>query len=632
MNSNSYCFFQKAILSVILLCLFFPTKGQSLIGLTENQEIKKVFQSDNSRKKSTAGISSHELPFFDDFSTISIYPDPEKWTDSYAFINSSFPLLPPSIGVATLDAIDSRGNVYAIDSRPTPSDTLTSVPINLLPYKGNSKQVILSFFYQAGGKGEIPDPQDSLILEFYSVTDNQWVHIWKTTTDSSTPFIQIIKQVPEHFYEDGFRFRFRNYTSMSPDETKGKYGALSNVDQWHIDYVRLDAENIITHEKISDIAFVEPLKGMLKHYVSVPWAHVNYAQDIMRQYTRYVIRNMEDSARTFYRSYYVRDLNNNKKYYYNQYDEMILPETLIIRNDPFDHAYTQTQSEYGRYEVAAYITTPPKQFWGNDTVKYYQEFSDYYAYDDGTPEFGFGVSGESSYGALIAVRFPLYRQDTIRGIAIFFNKTMNHNTADLEFNLCVWNNRNGKPADLLYVSEDTYTPDTSMGLLEFKKYMFPDDLNLIVSDTIYVGLKQLTENFLNIGYDNSCNNCSNIMVNTSGTWFLYTEKNPLYNGTLMIRPLFSRKSSTGITDKHTSLDNRLILYPVPAGDRLNIILTETDHVTQGEVTIHDISGRLVLTTVLSESISVSRLQNGLYFINIKLSSGENFTSKLIISR
>ncbi len=632
MNSHFFSISQRISLLIILFCLSFQLYGQSLIGLTENQEVKKAIQVSNSRKKSTSVITSYELPFFDDFSAISIYPNPEKWTDSYAFINSSFPYLPPSIGVATLDAIDAHGNVYAIDNRPTPSDTLTSVPINLLPYKGSEKQVILSFFYQAGGRGEIPDKQDSLILEFYSAAESQWVHIWKITADTSTPFIQVIKLVPENFYEDGFRFRFRNYTSMSPDEVKGRNGALSNVDQWHIDYVKLDAETLSTHEKISDIAFVEPLKGMLKQYVSIPWSHVNYAQDIMRQYTRYVIRNMEDSTRSIYRSYFVKDLNTNKKYYYNEYDEMILPNTLIIRNDPFDHGYTQTQDKYGRFEVTAFITTPPGQFWGNDTVKYNQEFNDFYSYDDGTPEFGFGISGESSYGALIAVRFPIYRQDTIRGMEIFFNKTRNHYTADLEFNLCVWNNRNGNPADLLYVSEEAFTPDTSLGLLEFKRYMFPADLNIIVSDTIYVGLKQLTEDFLNIGYDNSCDDCNNILINTSGPWFTFTEKNPLFNGTLMIRPVFSRNASTGIVTENTSDENALDIFPVPANDQLHIVLSDTETFPQGYVTIFDISGRLVMNCRLSETISVSNLQNGIYFMKIRLASGKNYASKFIISR
>jgi hypothetical protein len=615
-----------------MLCLSFQSYGQSLIGLTENQEIKKAMLTDDSRKKSASAITSYELPFFDDFSIISIYPDNKKWSDYYAFINSSLPYLPPTIGVATLDAIDAHGNVYAIDNRPTPSDTLTSVPINLLPYKGSSRQVKLSFFYQAGGRGEIPDPADSLILEYYSVIDSQWVHIWKTTTDTSTPFIQVINIVPESFYEDGFRFRFRNYTSMSPDEVKGKSGALSNVDQWHIDYVKLDTENIITHEKIADIAFVEPLKGMLKQYVSVPWSHVNYAQSIMRQYTRYVIRNMEDSVRSIYRSYNVKDLNTNKKYYYNEYDEMILPNTMIIRNDPFDHGYTQTQAEYGRYEVTAFITTPPGQFRGNDTVKYYQEFRDYYAYDDGTPEFGFGISGESSYGALVAVRFPLYRQDTIRGIEIFFNKTRNNYTADIEFNLCVWNNLNGKPGDLIYLSEEAFTPDTTLGLLEFKRYMFPSDINIIVSDTVYVGLRQLSEDFLNIGYDNSCDTCTNILINISGPWFTFTEKNPLYNGTLMIRPVFSRNSSSGITEKYVTGENTLNIFPVPATDQLHIALSDNDQYPKGEVNVFDISGRLIMNCSLSETISVNQLEDGIYFIKIRLVTGKSYTSKFVIRR
>jgi len=54
-----------------------------------------------------------ELPFFDDFSASYMYPDSSKWSDKYAYINNSCAKNPISIGVATLDALDQYGRIYA---------------------------------------------------------------------------------------------------------------------------------------------------------------------------------------------------------------------------------------------------------------------------------------------------------------------------------------------------------------------------------------------------------------------------------------------------------------------------------------------------------------------------------------
>ena len=90
--------------------------NQEVIGLTENKVIKEYLKSHKSRMKSTASQDPLVLPFFDDFSTSRVLPNEDLWEDKYAFINSDYPIEPISIGVATLDAIDNMGNVYAIDN------------------------------------------------------------------------------------------------------------------------------------------------------------------------------------------------------------------------------------------------------------------------------------------------------------------------------------------------------------------------------------------------------------------------------------------------------------------------------------------------------------------------------------
>ncbi|MBN1413946.1 MAG: T9SS type A sorting domain-containing protein [Bacteroidales bacterium] len=623
----------SCVAGLLLLLLIFPgieLRGQQLIGLTENQEIKKALREQSKRKKSTVAAKSISLPFFDDFSTVRVFPDPDKWTDISAFINSSFPELPPSIGVATLDAIDELGNVYAINDRVTPSDTLTSVAFNLLPYKNSSEQVLLSFYYQAGGKGELPDPMDSLVLEYFSPLNNKWIWAWKASAEAAEPFQQEILPIPPSLYEDGFRFRFRNYTSMSADEVRGKFGALSNVDQWHIDYVMLNTEPQANHESINDIAFVDPLTDLLFNYTTVPWLHLTYPNSVGKNKVRYVLRNLENFDPVLvHRSYQVKDVMTNEISYYEVYEDTLGPGSLWIRNDPFYHSFAYTSSDYGLFEITSYIYTDASQYRGNDTVKYNLLFRDYYAYDDGTAEYGFGISGESTAGAMLAYRFPLLKQDTIRGVDIFFNKTRNNYTADLGFNLCIWNCRNGFPGDTLYVSQEEFYPDPNLGLLEFKRYHIPLSREIGVEDTIFIGIKQLSEDFLNIGYDVSHDNRKDILVNITGSWFAVDNLDPA--GSLMMRPVFStQETPSGISDE-VSGNEILTLFPNPANDLLQIALPETAVKEGGIIQVYDITGRQVYTHELTRALPVSHLKSGSYILKVVLHSGQ-ITSRFIICR
>ena len=63
------------------------------------------------------------------------------------------------------------------------SDQLTSQPLNLSYTPADN--IWLSFFYQAGGLGDSPEPNDSLTLQFLAPEENKWYSVWKAdgTTD-----------------------------------------------------------------------------------------------------------------------------------------------------------------------------------------------------------------------------------------------------------------------------------------------------------------------------------------------------------------------------------------------------------------------------------------------------------------
>ena len=146
----------KRTISIFFL-LWIPFWGMTqevLTGVAQNVPIVKM------AKKGIPMRSSEtvKLPFFDDFSNYTGYPDPKLWQDRLGYVNTGFSVYPPSIGVVTLDILDEYGQVYkhAIPS-PFPADTLTSNKIrldsNFVQHRPMqvSDSLYLSFYYQPAG-------------------------------------------------------------------------------------------------------------------------------------------------------------------------------------------------------------------------------------------------------------------------------------------------------------------------------------------------------------------------------------------------------------------------------------------------------------------------------------------------
>ena len=121
------------------------------------------------------------LPFFDDFSQSTLYPDATKWTDNNVLVNDGFPLCPTNRNAATFDVLDANGRVYdyAI-SNAFVAEYLTSARIRLDSIMEPAPRAItpadsvyFSFYYQPQGNGNAPEGQDSLVLQFGITTERQ---------------------------------------------------------------------------------------------------------------------------------------------------------------------------------------------------------------------------------------------------------------------------------------------------------------------------------------------------------------------------------------------------------------------------------------------------------------------------
>jgi len=165
------------------------SQGQ-LVPLSGNDVIKKAHKQLPKQQKSSEFIYYEPilLPFIDDFSDYTGYPDTALWIGRQAYVNQSFAVAPPTIGCVTLDAVNERGFVYDhATTSPFPADTLLSKPIRLdsifTPFPQPLRpadSVYFSFFYQPGGGlgepwnrlGDAPETEDSLLLEFGYQTGN----------------------------------------------------------------------------------------------------------------------------------------------------------------------------------------------------------------------------------------------------------------------------------------------------------------------------------------------------------------------------------------------------------------------------------------------------------------------------
>jgi hypothetical protein len=608
---------------------FAWVSGQEVRGLTENPVIKEYLRNHPAAQKSSKAIAMLGLPFFEDFSTSNVVPDPAKWADASVFINNSFGLDPVSVGVATLDAIDANGEVYSVNNLPISSDILTSLPFDLSPYAISKEPVTLSFFYQPGGKGEVPEKADSLMLEFFYASDGIWQKVWSISTDTIAPFKQEIQTVPDTFCQAGFRFRFRNKTSLSPDEVTGGYGALSNADCWNIDYIMMNTRPIVEHLAIDDVTQVDLPRELLDFYESVPWTHLNNAQSITRNNMHFRIRNLTNGdSLNVGRSYFVHDLHTGEKEYYDQLFSKSPPRSLEDWYDPFFAPFVRNDnSSEGALEVVSYLVTPPQQEKENDTSRMVMNFRNYYAYDDGTPEYGFGISGESTSGAVLACRFRVYQADTLRALQMLFNKTRNHANSDVGFRLCVWKDEGGLPGDLIYMAPDVSTPGDDLTFLGFNTYRFPDDADLIITDTsFFAGWKQTSEEFQNLGYDVNRNNLSRIFVNISGDWF-----NPggsLIPGTPMIRAVFGSADFATADPEVPAEAMDIKLFPNPAS---NILHISTTGLTLSHIRMIDLQGRVLLNQEGNHSeIDVTSLPAGMYLVQLITVDGRYVNRKMVI--
>lgn len=553
------------------------------------------------------------------------------WEDDDVYVNDTYPVAPPTIGVATFDGLARDGLPYDFANYGAYgiADRLTSVPIDLLLPASDS--VYLSFYFQARGlSGDaFPQPQDSLLLEFYAPQEDTWYRVWRSSYPNTTqvlPFRQVNIPIREFRYlQDGFRMRFSNYATLS-----------GSFDHWHLDYVRLGAQRRFDDTTLVDVAYIQPASTLLETFTSVPFNKFEQSPaSYMAQTVPLQQRNLDDQDRfiTYGMRVELED-GGGVQNFSNGTNTSGNAASVFTVNNPVNSApnnflYNPSLStDAAFWKVKFWTNATPDVNRYNDTTTFVQELSNFYAYDDGSAEMGYGLN---SAGGKLAYRFDLVGGDSLRAIRMYFNPIANAPPAGQppsgSFLLTVWKSLD--PEIIVHQNFSFSSPEyRDHGLNKFVEY--PLDSAIWVEGAMFIGWTQTNTTNMNLGFDRNRNNSNKIFFKTGSNWQPTQQQ-----GSLMMRPVFvaALDPFTGMEEQLHQVGS-LLLFPNPANDALRIRF-DGDLPTGTTVECLDALGRTVLRSAYidHDQITVVDLANGLYTVRLLDRSGTLLgTGRLAIQR
>ena len=484
-------------------------------------------------------------------------------------------------------------------------------------------------------QGTIAVPCDSV---FTTVADTTWYHIWSVPGQRLDSFMmnhddQYFEQVmipirDVKYFRNDFYFRFYNYASI----VNGSLPAnRSNEDNWNIDFVYLNINRTMDDTDYPMLTFSGQRPSFFNRYQSIPYRQYRInPNSSIRENLEIDIANLDgiDHEVNYYYKvqqigggqYYMRVLDPVTIHPYREAGYLNCPEfsgespacpyvgELFALNMWYDSV---------SYQISHYVydstTYPPLA----DSMIYRLGMYNYYAYDDGTPELGFGVRPA---GGKFAVRFDMTDYDTIQGVQLLFNHTLN-DANNKYFDIVVWKDENGKPGEEVY-RLSSQRPQWQEQIYRFSYYKF--DKTVALAGAFYVGIEQRSDDLINIGLDTSNDNIQYNFINTNGSWQPSSK-----HGSLMIRPVVGTSYFIGVEENGPSTGSEAItLYPNPVQNTLHL----EGNIDGGQVSIYDLTGRRVYQGEYQTEIPVDQLNDGMYFLNITTREGLVINQKFIIRK
>lgn len=561
-------------------------------------------------------------PFFQDSARQFFLPvsDPSLlWVDNYVYHNYRFGDHPRTLGVMTFDGLDESGYPYAIGTTSSGyADVLTSKPIDLSGMSP-ADSVYISFIYQPQGFGDEPESTDSLLLEFFDSSNNQWNRIWGDTGRNVSPFrIVHLPLTGNNYFTDAFQFRFRNYGGLS-----------GSLDHFHLDmvYLREATPPAYIDTVFKDFSFVYPVNSLLNDYTSVPWDHYKESIDNkMSAAMEVVVFNGSSGPENY------QDGAVEISYAGVSEGDFILQGFTLAEQQinyaalDFATSYHDLKSGYefprdlsGVYEefdVRVNASAQYPNYEPNDSTAFTQGFYNFYSYDDGSAEAAFGPTGAQ---ARLAIHFEAYQPDSLIGVKLCFVPSVNDVSNKL-FLLTVWDDENGEPGDVLY-EDDVFNPRNpaySQDKNQYLDYYFIDTMKVPVGNSFFIGWRQLDPERLNLGFDRNIDQSDEIFYSVNGgvSWLVSP-----FSGSAMVRPIFSTQMDTslGLIEPETE-SIQILIFPNPVRDEVFI---KNAGESLNEKLLLDAAGRVLMST-MEDSFDLQTLDSGIYFISVPQRSEKRY--------
>jgi hypothetical protein len=569
------------------------------------------------------------LPFFDDFSGEGIFANPNLWeATNQVHINQTWAKSPITLGVATFDGLNEFGRAYRISGGDSICDVLSSLSIDLL---NPQDSVYLSFFYQAGGWGELPAGDDSLVVQFWNDSDAQWQSAWRSNVGPQDSFARVMIPVDTSFFSANFKFRFLNYGYRA--------GAF---DIWHIDYVQLDEQRNHLDTLVSDVAFTQAHPSLLLNYESIPWWHFNNVinpsalakRDLRLFYRRNVVPGGSNQGRllgeyeitlqgTVLDQNGLPDGDLDDSHGDNVEVRFPVPDTadagrprLNFLNPPYADEFSLVSKQY--YSGGSQI------YSANDTLTKRQDFKNYYAYDDGSAERAYEVL--NNRGGFIVQRYDILSNDSLKGIYLYFLPSA-IDVSQQEFSIIVLENNSGIPGQILYESDSLYQPQFSNHNF-YLPYLLDTTLAAYFTrGTVFIGIRQKDTGPLSLGYDQNRRDYTDAF---------YGEVDDLYQSflgaTIMMRPIYGyAPRDLSSTEKKYSKED-FDVYPNPSRGSIHINYPfPVKERIEWSLNVRSLNGALLKSGAAADSWDLSLLSPGLYLLEIQKSDrAEVYRKKIII--
>jgi len=421
-------------------------------------------------------------------------------------------------------------------------------------------------------------------------------------------FNQKYIQVTDEFFSDEFQFKFTSYG-----------GLAGPFDTWNLDYVYLDKDRTGSGIDYLDRAFREVPSSIIGPFTAIPLKHFLRDPTFYLDSAAVAFTNLEANVQPVEYSAIVRDLFTGAVI-----DELVKDSAFLSLRYPLGNKVLKAgyldpakldQTQDSLYLITKFIMDTGDKFLidsvynsgqdtvftsidlrTNDTTSVVTILDDYYAYDDGTAEFGAGVN---QLNGRLAVQYIPAGPGILKSIDINF-QNIGRTVTGTPITIFVLRNLDRNDFSLLgSLNAVVQVPEN---LNDFVNYEF--GRTIVVTDTFYIGYQQTSNDFVAVGLDKNTNNGDRVYFNITGDW----EPNVDLNGSLMMRPRYTDELVTSIQEISATTFE---VYPNPTTGILSISKSPD------EVKLYNLQGAELTINLEDKQIDLSDLPPSVYILMLR---------------